>query len=410
MNPPAYSPVRPQTEHVYQLTNNSGSWATLKVLSRARKANQMPIFLEGDMITGSFSLTLDSEDHIMAITVELRGQIVSSGHFSTACVFLDELKTLWCKEMGDPRHPSSTRFSGKLSGSYLWAFSFALPSHVTLNACSTQSGLFRLPEAFLERHSQISIQYDIEAHIVRSRFRVNSKLQTIFVYIPGTRPSPPSLLHQLAYLENRPLPDPSADPEGWHQLEAFTVRGKVFNTRPVDVRCLFYLAKPLCYTRGSPLPCAVTISSSDSQAVDLLASPRSVNVHLRRSVRSRKTSTYLSQTPISQSSCIVGGFKDFVQDVGEAVWWTCNNPILEHEVTSKSLMGEILLPVTLKPSCLIGKFCIEYSVDVLPFKSPVFTILEIPVVQQTVEIATLFARCPRPRSYAPPNNGTYGNQ
>ena len=77
--------------------------------------------------------------------------------------------------MGDPRSPSPKRYSGKLFGSYFWPFSITLPSHVSLNTSSALSGPFRLPETFLERHSQTSIQYDIEAHIIRSRFRVDSK-------------------------------------------------------------------------------------------------------------------------------------------------------------------------------------------------------------------------------------------
>lgn len=62
---------RPPTEHVYELTNTRGAWATLKVYSSARKAKQMPTFLEGDPIFGTFALQLDRDDHILAIKFEV---------------------------------------------------------------------------------------------------------------------------------------------------------------------------------------------------------------------------------------------------------------------------------------------------------------------------------------------------
>lgn len=60
---------RPQVEHIYELTNSKGAWATLRVFSFARQGKHMPLFLEGDAIGGMFSLNLDKDDHIMAITI-----------------------------------------------------------------------------------------------------------------------------------------------------------------------------------------------------------------------------------------------------------------------------------------------------------------------------------------------------
>lgn len=88
----------------------------------------------------------------------------------------------------------------------------------------------------------------------------------MLLYIPGTRPPPPSLLRQLAHQDNRPAPGPEIDPEGWHQLTPFTLHGTVFKARRADVQCLvglpsrlshddglnnfqFYLAKPVCLDR-----------------------------------------------------------------------------------------------------------------------------------------------------------------
>ncbi|KAJ7592896.1 hypothetical protein C8J56DRAFT_484812 [Mycena floridula] len=433
--PPAYSGARPtirQTvEHIYQLTKKTGAWATLRVSSSAQKPSHMPIYVENDPIQGTLFLDLDEEDHIMAIKVLVKGQILSSsprnGHLSveTGLVFVEDTKILWSKEMGDPRAPSSqpSRYSGKLSGRYSWPFRFVLPSTITLSSSGSPGshGPFRLPESFLERDSQTTIQYELEAHILRSRFRVNSKLGTMFRHIPCIRPPASSPLRQLAYQENSPLLPPEADSEGWELLAPFTVRGTIFNVREVDVRCRvsratleavdqsdmnqFYLAKPLSYTRGTPIPMTLQISSSDSQALDLLSTPRSVSVHLRRRKIVNRDASYLSRPSTSKLTkeyqIEAGAIKDQDDIINQAVWWSTN--FGEMQAGCRTLSGEILLPGTITSSSHIGPFAIEYQVIVLPFQTPGFKpAVDGPKLQQTVEVATLFGRGPRPRAYAPP--------
>lgn len=63
-----------------------------------------------------------------------------------------------------------------------------------------------------------------------------NRLQTSLIYIPTTRPDPPSLLRQLAYQENTPLLGPEVDPEGWKSVP-FHIRGTIFNTRRVEADC-----------------------------------------------------------------------------------------------------------------------------------------------------------------------------
>lgn len=60
----------------------------------------------------------------------------------------------------------------------------------------------------------------------------------MFVYVPALRPDPPSLLRQLAYQENTPIPGPEIDAEGWHTCPAVTVKGTVFNNRTAEVQCV----------------------------------------------------------------------------------------------------------------------------------------------------------------------------
>jgi len=49
---------------------------------------------------------------------------------------------------------------------------------------------------------------------------------------------------QLAYQENSPLIGPGGDPEGWH-TQTLSVKGKVFASRSVDVKCTIFLANPI---------------------------------------------------------------------------------------------------------------------------------------------------------------------
>jgi hypothetical protein len=152
---------------------------------------------------------------------------------SEALTFVEVGATLWSKDTGEFRTGSSSSMEHKLSGQHVWPFTLELPAAVTLPATRYFSaGTFALPQTFLERRVQTSVQYSLLVSIIRSRFRVNSKqvffhpslhydlqasrrIETTFSYIPSTRPPPPSPLRQLAYRENRPLLGPEVDLDGW---------------------------------------------------------------------------------------------------------------------------------------------------------------------------------------------------
>jgi len=168
----------------------------------------------------------------------------------------------------------------------------------------------------------------------------------------------------------------------------------------------------LFYTRGTPIPMTLTISSSDAQALDLLSSPRSISVYLRRRVRSSSMSSYIpNQSPSmrrvpTNNRTEIGGMRDYDDIIDQAVWWASSEGPTPGQTRTRSLNGEIHLPASLKPSCLIGHFSIEYSVDVLPFNTPGFRpSVYGPMLQQSVDVCTLFARGPRARAYAPPGYG-----
>ncbi len=74
---PAYSQHRPgddvstlSTHHRYELyTNKRKAWATLVLQSRAISADRIPLFWQGDNITGSLTLDIDKEDSIKMIKI-----------------------------------------------------------------------------------------------------------------------------------------------------------------------------------------------------------------------------------------------------------------------------------------------------------------------------------------------------
>ncbi|SJL08604.1 uncharacterized protein ARMOST_11971 [Armillaria ostoyae] len=148
---------------------------------------------------------------------------------------------------------TSPRSNGKLVGTREWHFSIPIPREVivapgtSLYLTAEDIGPFRLPPPFHEISVLADIQYTLVASIKRlGRLRGNAK-----IYVPIIRPGPPTILRQLACQENSPLPGPEVDPEGWQQLPPALLEGTVFKDQEVEIQCTFYLAKPLCYAKGT---------------------------------------------------------------------------------------------------------------------------------------------------------------
>ncbi|KAJ7275678.1 hypothetical protein C8J57DRAFT_1504980 [Mycena rebaudengoi] len=123
------------------------------------------------------------------------------------------------------------------------------------------------------------------------------------------QPGPPSMLRQLAYQENSPLLGPDADPEGWQSLPSFSISGLLFSVLAVDVKCTLALAKPLCYTRSSSIPCALTIETENAQALDVLASPTAALVYLERHARSTTNAVSLEMLTLWYAAKLYFGLR-----------------------------------------------------------------------------------------------------
>ena len=108
------------------------------------------------------------------------------------------------------------------------------------------------------------------------------------------------------------------------------------------------LSHQLCYTRGSVIPCALSINCQDAQGLDLLSMPRAIDVRLERQVAMGGEASNSSTSRIA-SYCLP--YETTSLDIQAATWWPTNNA-----TNQRFLMGEIHLARDLKPSCQVGQF------------------------------------------------------
>ncbi|KAJ7067120.1 hypothetical protein C8F01DRAFT_1247521 [Mycena amicta] len=389
--------VREPTEHVFEIKDKKKkAWATLKLNSSARSATNLPTFLEGEPLQGSVTLDLSHSEKILGVTIQTRGSIVTGPSEVDRLVFLDISTPLWLK----------TSDSSKLSsGDYHWPFSISLPKEVVLPDAKGKHGAlqtYQLPQTFLERATRASVFYELFVHIARSTFRVDNKLQTMFVYVPAIRPGPPSQLRQLAYRQNSSIPGPDMDLAGWYRLPQASISGEVFGNRRVTIQGILSLAKPLSYTRGSVIPVSITYICEDAQALHLVCTPATTNLCLQRHVAfshippgARSAREHLELLPDGPRTL----------DINRAIWW----PVaVEDSSRSCRFDGEIHLPKSLKPSTSISHFSIGYHVVLQPFRVTGFVpdgskTCTQPLLRQEVQVASIFAKGPKPRCFTPPS-------
>ncbi|OCH94663.1 hypothetical protein OBBRIDRAFT_789140 [Obba rivulosa] len=393
---------RPTTEHSYCLTSRKGvAWMTLKVVSHARSSSQLPSFFQGDDVAGVVELKLEDEESIKAVSVAITGQLTTSA--TDVFTFLELSEELWSPSMGLPAAPAgesnSAKPNGRLRGSCSWRFSLALPVTVDMKWRSGSSEPCSLPPSFSERMARVHIQYQLVASVRRGLFHVDAKVGTVFAYTPIICPEAPSLLRQISYLENTSLLGPEEDPEGWTTLMPVMIRGTIFHARELDVTCTLSLAKPLCYTRGSVIPCLMDLQTDDLQALHVLADSRAPVVRLLRQVSmgSSAASGMSGKAPTGVA------FQPAIQDTKLAVWWPTSR---SGRGNVKRLEGEILLNPALKPSCRMGEFELSYFVGIYPLKAVAFTSQDASdhLLQSVpVTIATAHPPGPRARIESPPD-------
>jgi hypothetical protein len=210
--------------------------------------------------------------------------------------------------------------------------------------------------------------------------------------VPINRPGLPSLLRQLAYQQFLPLPGPFSDPEGWKTLRPVTVRGTMFRSQRAEAKCTLSIAKPLSYTRGTVLPCCLTLESNNSMVLDLLSVPGSIVLSLKRRVRFYDNASSARRDV---------AWNETVENAGTAVWWPSNDAI--NNDSTRYFEGEIRLAKDLRPTSTMGHFSISYAVVLGPFVAVGFSSDSEALLSEPVEIATMHAKGPRTNTYSPPD-------
>ncbi|KAJ7230416.1 hypothetical protein GGX14DRAFT_583168 [Mycena pura] len=362
----------------------SKPWATLTLLADPRLSRDLPVFVEGGDIAGTIKLNFPSKETITGVSIVVKGDLVTFKDPPKHLTFFRMQRWIWSPSMGDPRAPvaSGDKWEDKLQGEYNWPFSIKIPQFTT-DSSTADSEQFRLPHSYTERLSKGGIDYYVGLHIHRAKLRVDDSLISRFGYFTMQQPGRPSVARQLAYQNNTAIPGPYSDPDGWHALEPVQIRGTVFGNRAVDAKCMVFLAKPLRYTRGTAIPCAMTFETADTQAADLLASIKSSRVFLQRCIK------FGIDGPSSHFSAC-----------GQATWWPSPDDSGAHQ---RHMMGEIHLSRDLHPSSAISLFGVEYAVALFPPEAAAFTPESFaPLITQAVEVVTCFAPGARQRLASPP--------
>lgn len=71
-----------KTDHEFFIRNNkSKPWLTLKLRSRATEAKFLPVYCDGDSVTGELILDLESDEKTKGISLTVRRQSLTTRNF-----------------------------------------------------------------------------------------------------------------------------------------------------------------------------------------------------------------------------------------------------------------------------------------------------------------------------------------
>ncbi|KNZ78624.1 hypothetical protein J132_11065 [Termitomyces sp. J132] len=370
-----------KTEHSFGPQNGGTPWVQLKCISRAASSSKTPKFVGGDDIAGSILLDLASPTYISSITIAVKGRVVTSSTDEGSYTILDKTYTVWSKALGNPRYASSTRnikHKGNLEpGEYTWPFSFPFPTTFDYSDDSGPVGKksYRTPQSFSEHDMPATVQYQLLLCIRRGALRPDKNIAVPIIYTPKIIPDPPSLPRQLSYRVARPLVGPSEDPAGWTTLPVVTTYRRLSHSQhSVKVDCQLSLANPMCYARGSVIPCWLTLQSNDPAGLDALANSQAIRITLQRHVKYHPR-----------------------------VWWPSSVDQPPEESDIRIMEGELHLSRGLQTTSDFPLFSVEYVINWFDFQSPDIHPkggLKIPLLTQMITIATFSASGPRIREYS----------
>ncbi|PPR01631.1 hypothetical protein CVT24_001634 [Panaeolus cyanescens] len=244
----------------------------------------------------------------------------------------------------------------------------------------------QLPSSLRDQYISSTVQYELYLQISHGTFRRETRISTHVTYVPSIIPAP--LLPSRAAVydvirANAPstgtggqygaiVQGPFTDPVGWLALSSVIMNGFVTDMRkPIHVECVLYLARPLSYTRGTVIPCFLTLSSDDAQILDTLSSPSAPCIRLMRTVRhltnadkdyGHTQNLAFAAAELVETKSGLGpqavaevGLESAVstKEVGRAVWWVPQKG--QGDVNGMSIGGDRqckALAVLMKQTCV----------------------------------------------------------
>ncbi|KAI1797174.1 hypothetical protein LXA43DRAFT_877820 [Ganoderma leucocontextum] len=390
--------------HRFHLTRKTGEqWLTLTMTSRATTADAAPTFFQGGNVTGSLKLQMEKEELVDEISIDLYGRLAIFSHSTSH--FLHMSQTIYSAADKPPESSESslaiTRRRGRLKGRYDWPYSFRLPKGVSILSSITPGGeterqSYPLPPSFRDEQSSVDVQYSLVVRVNRGGFHKGRKLVVSFDYVPLARPSPPTILRQLAYQQDTAIVGPDDDPEGWKTLEPMKLNGRLFKKIPVEALCTLSITRPLTYARGVPLHLMMSIGSNNEQFLDLVTA-QSISLALVQ------RTTFGDDNRLRFSRRLSSQVTMKTQIRATAKWWKISTAGTPTSV--RTFAGELLVPEDLAPACQILHYGHEYELAFTSFSAVGFA-PTVPsknaFLTEPINIVTSFSPGARPRSYIPP--------
>ena len=100
----------------------------------------------------------------------------------------------------------------------------------------------------------------------------------------------------------------------------------------------------LCYTRGSVIPCMMSLEGNNTAALDAMSAPGSIVVTLQRHVRYNTRRTKEKAT---------------VEEIASGIWWPTVSQASQNSSRSCFMEGEIQLSKDLRSSSDVGSFSVS---------------------------------------------------
>ncbi|TFK74264.1 hypothetical protein BDN72DRAFT_893247 [Pluteus cervinus] len=413
---PEYSPsisgLIPRTEHIVSISHKDQKWASLYMLSFAKSSSSLPMLLQGFEMPCRVELDLAKPTEIQKVTATVEASLQSAEWFGEAFAPIDDETEASGKMFYTKEHvlwdSSSGQTASSLQGHHSWSFNVGLPTQVSLP--DKPSDLFPTPPAFTEPSIPVNIDYRIRIKIKQGWMGGKSFLLGRFGYLPLDVADPPSPLRTLVYQEGvGNLLGPDADPEGWLVLPSVTTTGTLFSVRTAEIKATLAIAKPLTYSRNTPIPLVLTLESDDTQALDVVSQPSMIHLHLARTV-------CYTHKPIDTAHHTNG-------PVTAAYFWPETPPGLDgvpsygasgDSPTKRILRGEVLVHPILKPSFTFHRLIVQYQLDFFSFEGPGFVPTNpsssvnesgsTPLISQPIKVVACHSPGVLARSFAPPGS------